>query len=295
MENKKMEEIVAAQPTEETFVQQQTEQQLVQGTVSTEEPEKETAEAAKDGVAKVANAAVKAVKKLGKKIWIIAAAIAVVLVAVIVLAGVMSNTYKTPLDLQLKQQNSRKVPKSLNGMISQLNGFSEKEMKNLIDILEKSDIYEELLEGVQDTFEEQVEDYENQYGENYKFSYVIDYKEELEKEDLRNFKAMIKRQAENMKESVEETEDWDSSDWEDIADEIGLTKAQLKKLIRALEDLCDTWSDVKVTKGYELTVLKTVDGSELDEPKEMTSTVYVFKVNGRWISSAAIYSVPTMR
>ena len=90
---------------------------------------------------------------------------------------------------------------------------------------------------------------------------------------------------------LEKYEDLDSDDYEDIADELGISKSQAKKVVKIAKSVGKKLKKAKVTKGYELEVVRILKGSELDEPEESDSTVYVYKVNGRWISSSHIIAL----
>ena len=228
------------------------------------------------------------VKSLPKKVWIAVAAAVVVLVGAIVLIGALNNTPTTPIKLMVNAMNNKKTPKSLDYNVKLLNGFLEDEVKEIYKVLAKTDLGEELLEYVQESFEENVEYYQEQYGDNYKGSFKVENKEKLEKSDLREMRDYFKEAAESLEEMIEETEDWDSDDWEDAADEVGMTKSQMKSFVKALEKLAKAMKKVDVTDGYELDVVYKITGSELDEPEEQEDTVYVFKVNGRWISLESI-------
>lgn len=233
---------------------------------------------------KAATPFVEKLKSVNKKVWIAIAAAVVVLIAAIIVIGALNNTYSTPVKLMISDMNSRKAPKSLSSDLYLLNGFMESEYEAIFDIIEKADEADRMLERMQDNFEESVESLEDKYGENYKYSYTVDEKEELEKSDLRAVRENLRNAADNLEEMIEETEEWDSDDWEDAADEIGLTKSQMKNLVKAMEDLKKVLDKAEVTEGYELSVLITINGDELDEPEETERTIEVYKIDGRWVS-----------
>ena len=228
------------------------------------------------------------VKSVPKKVWIAIAAAVVVLVGAIFVIAALNNTPTTPIKLMVNLANSKKVPKSLDSNVKLLNGFLEDEVKEVYKVLKKTDMAEDLLEYFQDSYEEIFENAQDQYGDNYKYSFKVENKEKLEKSDLRKMRDNLKEAAESLEEMIEETEDWDSDDWEEVADEAGMTKSQVKSFMKALEKLAKALKKVKVTDGYEMDVTLKITGSELDEPEEQEETICVYKVNGRWISLESI-------
>lgn len=227
-------------------------------------------------------------KKVPKKLWIAISGAAVLLIALIVLlSSVVGNTYKSPVNMMEKVANNKKASKVLNYSTKMLNGFCEDEIKDILDILKKSDDFEDTMEALEEYYADSIENMEDAYGSNYKIKYKITDKEKLDKDELKEIRNDLKDTASEMRDMVEETEDYDSDDWEDLAEESGLSKSQVKKLVKAVEALYKEMKSVKVTKGYELTVTVVITGSELDEPEEKEITVRVFKVNGRWISEEA--------
>ena len=221
-----------------------------------------------------------------KKIWIPTVAILLVLAIVVpvVVAGV-TNTYKTPLNLAMDFVNTKEHKDPVKSMLKLLNGFSEDGFSEMFAALKKSDYFEDLAEYMQDSLESLIEGFEDEYGENYKVAYKIEDKEKLEKADLRELKKAIKEAATYLKNNaLDEAEDYDSEDWEDMADTLGVSKADAKKIVKALERIYQEWKDVEVTDGYELTVTLIANGSDLDEPEEEEQIIKVYKVNGRWIA-----------
>ena len=225
------------------------------------------------------------IKQLSIKVRIAVIAALVILIAIPVGVSITkkaNNNYETPLKLMMRFMNG-KEKSFVNASVKNLNGFSELELTNIFAFMKKSDDFQELLEELQESYSEDIEDMEDEYGKNYKCSYVIEDKEKLEKDDLKAFKEEIKSAAKSLKNMIERTEEYDSDDWEDIADRTGFTKAEAKAFIKLYEALYEQWHSVDVTEGYELEVTMIIDGSELDEPEEDETTIFVYKVNGRWI------------
>lgn len=229
---------------------------------------------------------------ISKKVLIpVVAVLVAVAIALPIISVVLSNTYKTPVKVMEKLENKRKISDLTTEYAKLTNGVGEKEFRKIFGIMKKSEQYEDLMDVVYESFEESIESNEDEYGKNYKISYKIEDKDELEKSDLKKIKQQFKNAAENLSEMIEEAEDFDSTDWEDMAEELGITKAQAKQLVKEIENLCEVFKKVEVTKGYELAVTSTITGSELDEPEEDEATLYVYKVNGRWISATAVQPI----
>lgn len=222
-----------------------------------------------------------------------AAVLAVILVIVLLSVGInaITNTYKTPIKTMEKYANAKKYYDNFDKSLDSLNGFAEKEMKAIYKLYKSTEDYKEDLEDNKEDFNDRIDDLKDEYGKNYKYTYKITDKEELEREDVKEFRENLRNMADSLESQIESTEDYDSDDWEDMADDMGFdgNKKKAKAYISALKDLRKVYKSAKVTKGYELTVETKLTGSELDEPKEDELTIRVYKVNGRWISASALY------
>lgn len=218
-------------------------------------------------------------KNLPRKVWMIAGAAVVAVIALIVVLSLLGNTYKTPVENAEKLLNAKSVDDIVDGIPSLLNGFGESEVEDILRIIKKTETYEDAMQNAEDAFEDAVEDMEDEYGDNYKIEINIDDKEELEREDVRAFRDKLR----NIGELKEKLEDIDSDDIEDMAEDLDIRESQVKDLIENLEDFCKLCKSADVEEGYELSLIITMDGSELDEPEEEEMTVNVFKVDGRWV------------
>ena len=228
------------------------------------------------------------VKALPKIIWIAAGAVVAAALVAIILISVLSNTYKTPVNIMQDMANTKKISDMGKYSVQVLNGFAEDEVMKIYKIMMKSEDMQDMMDSQLEAMQDEIDDMKDEYGDNYKYTYKIDEKEELEKEDLRAFRDSIKAYASSLETIIEETEDYDSDEWEDMADAIGLTKSQAKDLVKAMKELQKELKSVKVDKGYELQITVTLKGSELDEPEEEEMELRVYKVNGKWISEEAL-------
>ena len=219
------------------------------------------------------------IKAIPRKIWIMAGAGVLVLVAAIVAVSLLSNTYKTPITAAEQLLNMKSVDKIVNNAPSILNGFGENEAEKMIKIIKKSDQYQDVKEDAEDALDTVIENLKDMYGDNYKIKIKVEDKEELEKEDNKAFREQLR----SIGDMTEDLDDLDSDDYEDMADSIGITKAQAKELVKTLKAFCKECKTAKVSKGYELSLVVSITGSELDEPQEMDFTLRVFQVDGRWV------------
>jgi len=259
-----VEQPVEAQPAEKTF--------------NFADVANSVADKAKDMVANKGSFMDK-IKAIPKKVWILAGAAIAALIVVCVVFSILSNTPSAPINAAEDVLNAKSVTKMIDKVPSVLNGFGESEAKKIIKILKKSDQYADIIEDAEDAYAEMREELEDEYGKNFKIKFKVTEKEELEKEDNKIFRDQLRRIAD----LGEQLEDMDSDDYEDMADTLGITKSQAKDMVKALESFCKDCKKAKVTKGYELTVVASITGSEVDEPDENELTIRVFKVDGRWV------------
>lgn len=217
------------------------------------------------------------IKAVPKKIWIAIGAGVAAILALVIILSIVTNTYKTPIKLMQAVANNKKASAQMTKEAAQYNGLCEKEFKQIANIMKKSDSYDDALES----YEEDIEDMKEAYGDNYKFKYKVVDKEKIDKDDLKDYQKEIRSMGKSYYKSYS---DLDSDDYEDLADMLGISKANAKKLAKLYKSIGKTLKGAKVTKGYELTVEVTITGSELDEPITNEITVEVYKVNGRWIS-----------
>ncbi len=214
-----------------------------------------------------------------KKILIGAIAAIIVIFGAWFAINTLTNSYKTPLDNYIAVRNNKKYDEEID--MKNLNGLFKKEYKEILSIMKKSEEYDK--DEQKDQFNEMIEEREEMYGEDYKYSYEITEKEKLDKDDVKDFQDELKDQAKETLKQLKEMDDFDSDEWEDYAEMMGLTTSQAKKLMKTYKSIMEEMKNAKVTAGYELEVTITLDGSELDEPEENERTVYVYKINGRWV------------
>jgi len=215
-----------------------------------------------------------------KKILIPVIAVIVVLaIAIPLICGLVFNTYKTPLKLEVAEKNAKTFNAYTKASMKLTNGILNKEIKALYNILSSSEEYDK--EELKENFEEGLEAVKEQYGSNFKYYYEIEDKEKIDKDDLKEIKEEIRDSA---KAALENLKDIDDEYYEEMADYMGISESKAKKLVKTAESAYKKLKAVKVTAGYELEAKLMVKGSELDEPEEIWSgTIIVCKVNGKWV------------
>ncbi len=219
------------------------------------------------------------IKAVPVKIWALIGGGIAAIIAIIVVLSLLGNTYKTPIKAAEKVLNSKSVKQVIDRAPAVLNGFGEDEAKVLIGIAKKSDLYKDNIEDIEETFDNAIEMVEDTLGKNYKISLKVTDKEKLEKDDLKNFRDQLRA----IGKMGSLLEDLDNDDYDDMADELGISKAQAKKAVKNVLAFCKDCKGAKVQKGYELTIEVKITGKELDDPVEFEIALDVFKVDGRWV------------
>lgn len=232
----------------------------------------------------------KSTKKFPIKLVIIAAAAVVAVLMALLVYGMATNTYKTPIKLMAKTMDS-KAGDYMDETLDQLNGFTEKETRAILKIMKKSDDNNDELKDAQEDYENSIEELQDLYGKNFKLKYEITGKEKIDKDGLEDIEDSFGDMAEYFEDAVDETKDYDADDWERLAERSGLSKAQMKKLVKAMGKLGKTYKKAKVTAGYELQITWTYEcgkDAEMDKDFQREQTICVYKVNGRWVCLNAL-------
>lgn len=219
----------------------------------------------------------KSAKKFPTMLVAIAGAAAAILIAaIIVIFSLATNTYKTPVKEVEKIVNMKNAEKMINQAPAVLNGFGEKEAKAILKIMKKSDDWDDMMDEANEAWEETVENLEDEYGK-YKIKIKVEDKDKLDKDDCEEFQDMLDEIAEYR----DYLKDMDSDDYEEMAEELGVSKSEAKKIVAQAEKFLKKCKSAKVTAGYELDLLVTIDGKDGEDESELTVNVY--KVNGRWV------------
>ena len=208
--------------------------------------------------------------------------------------GSSKKDYEKPLELMTEWENGKSASELIENEYKLLNGFCEKEYKALWNALQKSGEFADYMDDYEADLEEYIDSKKDRYGSDYKWSYKIEDKYSLDKDELAEAEDELMEIVKELREFIRETEEFDSYDWDEMADELDLSVSETKALVEALEDIYNVLKDAEVTDGYELAVTVTVRGSELDEPEKRERSFWVYEVDGVWLSDSwfeVIYNI----
>ena len=225
-----------------------------------------------------------------KQIIAIAVAVVIIVLALIIIftAG---NNYKTPIKVMQKYANKEtfKITDYINDT---LNGLGKKEIAEIFKLLSKSDDLADSLEDLDDMLADAYEGKQDIYGDHFKVKYKIEDKDALSNKELKAYKSTIKELVASLEDFIDMTDDYDEDDWDDMADESGLSVKECKALVKAMEGLAKEFKSPKITKGYCLEVNYSIKGEDDDDDDDIE--LDVIKLNGRWvcIDTDALMSSP---
>ena len=196
-----------------------------------------------------------------------------------------TNSYPSPVSFMEKYDNAKEVD-FIKLVDEAYNGVDGGNMAKILKIMAKSDDFKEIVEDFEEGWKEDYEDKVEEYGKNFKITYKNDkeMEEKLDRDELKNYKANIKSMGESILDMVDEFKEMDKDEQKDAAEEMGLSYSDLKDMVKYMEALGRELKSATVDEGYELEVIKTTTGKELDEPEEDEIDMTVLKVNGKWIS-----------
>lgn len=219
------------------------------------------------------------------KYIVIAAISLIVIIGGVFTIRAAGNTYKAPVaNMKMQYANRDWSANRFRKYYQKMsNGFGTKEMKSIWKDIEKWEEAEDFWEEKVDSWNDNLENDRDEYGSNYRLKITIDDKEELEKDDIKKYRSYIKDLGDDI---IDIVDDYDTDDWEEIADEMGMSKSEAKQLYRDIRDWGRQLKKATVSEGYELDLIITVNGDELDEPEEIEKIIKVYRVNGRWVDES---------
>ncbi|MCM1187167.1 MAG: hypothetical protein NC251_10745 [Lachnoclostridium sp.] len=213
----------------------------------------------------------------GKKgpIALIAGAAAVVLVLLVVLVASLmgSGSYKTPVKDLVKLINKQST--DAFAYMELTDPISTDYTRSVYNILKKN---EDMKEEFDDLKNDIADFYEDIAGFKItKCDFVAS--KEMKKKDLRSIEDSVS--SSYLEDLIEEIDEMDNADYEDMADELDISKSDAKKFAKETKSYLKTLSKIKVTKGYEVTIrfYGKYDG-ETDKTDKID--VRIIKVNGKW-------------
>ncbi len=228
---------------------------------------------------------VTAPKKKWYRIVIAAVALIVTVSLICVIFAAATNSYRTPINLMMRYYNAEELDNPTKFLVNLTNGFCDKELNALIRLMSESSYYDDIIDDTQDQFEDMVDAISDEFGDNYRITYKIQDKEELDKSDLKDARNHLRTWARILKDRAERYEDFSSDDWKDLAEELDISRSDAKKIPKYLENLYEELRSAEVTQGYELDIIIRINGDDYDE-EEITLNVY--KINGRWMADEFI-------
>ncbi|MBR1472084.1 MAG: zinc ribbon domain-containing protein [Lachnospiraceae bacterium] len=222
-----------------------------------------------------------AVSKKPKKTMIIgiAAVAAVVVIALILILVLAGGSYKKPIRnlVGLANKRSQNVTDYLDCVTPAFVGSS---YKSFLGCLKGGDAKKELDKGLGDIFEDTFDDFEDDYGKNWKISIEWRDADKLSSKKLKDIQ-------ENWEELADALADLDLDDedtWESLADLLDdeyETTLDTKQFAKLAGKLVDQIENAKITAGYEVEIKLTIQGK--DDKDTAKLTLNVIKVNGKWI------------
>lgn len=213
-------------------------------------------------------------KKNNKGIIYAAAAVAVV-VLIIIIASVSGGNYKTPL---------KKFTKLVNKQSTDVYAYQEflsapmdtKLLNGVKGIMKGSDDYADQIDYAKESLEDFYSD-----NDGLKLSYDISKAKKLDSGELKDISKDYKNRYKEDKDIIEALEDMDSEDYEDLADALDISEGSAKKLVKKIVSKKKSYEDVKVSKGYEVT-LRFNGKMDGDEDTTEKIKVTIIKANGEW-------------
>ena len=215
----------------------------------------------------------------------VVALIVIIIVAVSVIGG---KGYEGPIEdicetLTDSETDMTKIADAL------LPDFVYDAFEDAYKIIKKSDDFDDVNDEFKELLENAYDGLEDDYGKNVKITYDIKSAEKIDKDDLKDMEDAFKDLYESVLEDlIEDIEDLDSDDWEDLADELEISKSDAKKLGDIAIDLMKEFKKPSVSAGYEVELRLKVEGKD-ESSKSDRITVHVYKINGDWMLSPDDY------
>lgn len=195
------------------------------------------------------------------------------------------NDYETPLKLEVAQANAKSFDEYEDLEFQKFNGLCQEEMEDFYVLTFELDGMDQA--DRKDEFERQLEYMEEDYGKNYQFSYTIENEEKISKRELQDYAEEIQEKATT---ALEYIHNLDADDIGQLAENQGITTAQMKKHLSLAEDIAEEMEGMEITEGYDLEVVIKTISNTMDEPEESEIHYLVYKVNGKWISGTTLYN-----
>ena len=224
-------------------------------------------------------------KKTKKKLWTI-------IIVIVVVLGVVAVALVCLYRPWAKNESYEKVIENLEARYSdranlstkeewalRLNGFLKAEVTDIIDILERSQKYREKENTNKSSALQTVEELENEYGDDYKYTITVKQEEKLTDDQLEGMRSIL---AAIGKYYVDASQGYRMPDFEKLGTRLGLSMEDTKKYVQALGVLGEKCLSGQVTEGYQLKVTQTITGNKMTKTFE-EYTMNVYKIEGCWV------------
>lgn len=221
-------------------------------------------------------------KKSGKPaIFIIAAVVIIGIIAGIVIAvSGAGKGYMKPINNIVDEINKGDDANFLNLTMAGMPDFLSKlgDVAKTID----PDGYEDQQERFADKFESLLDEYSK-----FKISFDVSSAERLDKDDLKDYEeGYADLWDDYFEDIVEKIDDYDSDDYEDLADVFDVSVKEAKKLVSQYKDYYTTFKKIKVTDGYKVKGKYVISDGKETLNKTDSGTMYILKINGEWTIAA---------
>lgn len=208
------------------------------------------------------------------------AAIALACVGVLILLIIICNLgggYKKPIDNFVKViENQETDIDKLVELVAPK--FIEKHYSNIVDILGKSDEFEDFKDEASDSLEDTFDAMEDELGKKIKVSYKITDKDELSKRDIEDIEDAYKDlYDDDLEYYYDMLKDYD---YDDMEDELDISSKDCEKIIDELRELIKEFKNPEISKGYEVTVEAKIEGDDDDIEEDID--LKLIKINGDW-------------
>lgn len=227
-----------------------------------------------------------------KKVAIVVVALALVVVLLAVLIPALFGSSKNdPIKYMEKYDNAKEA--DLIRFVSEaFNGVDKGNAAKILKLLAKTDGFKEDAEEFEDSRKDAYEDKVDEYGKNFRISYKNDrdVEEKLDRDDLKSCREKIRSAGESLVAAAKDFKSMEKTDQKDLAEDMDIGYSELKELYKYLEALGRELKGASVDDGYQLEVIRTVTGKELDEPEEDEVDMVVLKVNGKWVNYEVLLS-----
>ncbi|MCR5664518.1 MAG: hypothetical protein K6G17_06540 [Oscillospiraceae bacterium] len=194
-------------------------------------------------------------------------------------------SYQDAVDDYVKLHSTGRL-KAEDAIELTLNGVDDGALRSMLKIAKKTYYIQDSLDALEEELQDDYESLTDSYGRDFKIRYKIEDKEKLDEDELADVQRTLRDAGTDLLDELEELDEYSADEWEDLADELGLSVSDAKKLVKELEAIGKKLERVKVSEGYELGCTFTVKGS--DAKTESSSTLHVLKINGKWVCVQSI-------